>query len=214
MVKQKIAIFDLDGTLIDSSAKLKADVISAFHRLGYQVSPENIGENWYDLARSRGITREAFDEEFDKRKTWAASLRDGEVAVFADTKSSLEKIAKAGITMALLSKSLPKYTDTKLDFFGLRKYFTAIRTTSPTELTKDDGAIKLVRELGPNNISLATFIGDNAIDLSCERAVAEYYNNQFQTRGVYVNRDGKSIKGYCSVKTLSEVADLLIQNGR
>ena len=57
-----VAVFEVDDTLIDSGAKLKADVVSALSRLGCAISPEQVVGNWYTLLESYGISREQFEE--------------------------------------------------------------------------------------------------------------------------------------------------------
>ena len=79
---KQVMIFDLDNTLIDSGAKLIADIVKTFARLGYKVTPEEIAqyENWYERAETYGISKEIFDKSFNQRKTWKESLNDGEIS--------------------------------------------------------------------------------------------------------------------------------------
>lgn len=210
--KGSIAVFDLDNTLIDSGRKLEADVIGAFSRLGYTVSPEEVKQykSWYEHAAKYGIPKEVFEKAFDQRKSWEQSLRDGEVPIFPETHSVLERLKERDIKLALLSKSIPEYTDPKLDFFDLRKYFQEVLTIHPREPSKDPAAIEIVKRINPETIEGAYFIGDRAEDVTCERAVREAYKeDRIETKGIYVSRNGGALEGYPSVQSLEGVLTII-----
>ena len=210
--KSTVIVFDLDNTLIDSGKKLERDVIDAFARLGYQVTPEEVKQytSWYDHAAKYGLTREQFDKSFDQRKTWEQSLADGEVPIFPETHEVLQQLKERNIRLALLSKSIPKYTDPKLDFYDLRKYFEQVSTIHPREPSKDVAAIELIDRLDPRTIQRAYFIGDRAEDVTCEKAVREKFAQyNIQTQGIHVSRTGTKVEGYSSIKSLEEVLELV-----
>lgn len=132
------AVFDMDGTLVNSEKKIRLDVAEAMKSLGVRISPEEIAGNWYDLAQRYGIDNEVFDREFEKRKSWEDSLRDGEVSLFSDTLNCLDTLQDHGITLAILTRSNPEYTHAKINYFGLERYF------------KDRVAITPVKSKGEN----------------------------------------------------------------
>jgi len=208
MVKQnKLAVFDLDNTLIDSKRKLTLDIVGAFERLGQYITPEQITGNWYKLAEEYGISKEKFDEAFDQRKTWEDSLKSGDVIIFPETYEVLESLKGRDIRLALLSKSIPKYTQQKLDHFGLTKYFEGIKTVHPREPSKKQGALELIRELGPSTIERASFIGDKEEDVTIANDVYKKYS--INSQGIYVNRDGGKLQAYTSVKSLEKTLDII-----
>ena len=49
--QRKVAVFDIDGTILDSMPKMRADIKSAFRRLGYTVNDEQIAQQkgWYGI---------------------------------------------------------------------------------------------------------------------------------------------------------------------
>ena len=210
--KPTACVFDLDNTLIDSGAKLQADVQGAFERLGYQVTPEEMAKytSWYEHAQTYGISKEVFDREFDKRKTWQESLEAGEAPIFPETYETLDKLKSRGLRLALLSKSIPEYTQTKLDFHNLSPYFEQVVTIHPKKPSKDPAAIEVIQKMDPATLKKAYFIGDRTEDVTCERAVrAHFQDYELSTAGIYINRKGQQLEGYPSIKSLEGVLELV-----
>ncbi len=212
MVKDKLAIFDLDNTLIDSAAKLRADVIGAMHRLGVEIASDQIGKNWYEMAANYGFSKEEFDEAFDQRDTWEQSLEAGVVSIFPETIASLNQLRNAGIPLGLLSKSIPQYTEAKLKHFGLGKYFDYTETVHPKEPSKEIGANNLMKHFGVNGRkNQVYFIGDRSEDVAV--ATTTRRNFRCNARGIYINREGIRIPYYTNAKNLHEVNDYILSDG-
>jgi len=205
--KPKVAVFDLDNTLIDSKRKLTSEVVETFGRLGKHITPEQAFGDWYELAEKYGFSREEFDEAFDKRKTWGDSLKSGDVKIFPETYKTLESLNDKRIRLALLSKSIPKYTRQKLDYFGLTKYFEQIKTVHPREPSKKQGALELIRDLDSSTIEKAYFIGDKEGDVKIARDVNKKY--AINSQGIYVNRDNQELQGYPSINSLEGVLGIV-----
>jgi len=207
MEKYTDAVFDLDNTLIDSKRKIQTDTIDAFRRLGIIITPDEIGKDWYATAKKYGISKERFDEAFDKRKTWERSLRDGDAPIFPETHAVLTELKKRSIRISILSKSLPKYTKAKLDYFHLTPYFAEILTIHPRAPDKKQGALKLIKTLNPETTAKAYFIGDKEEDVTVSEDVRKVYN--LQTQGIYVNRNGNKLNGFPSLNSLEGILELV-----
>ncbi|MEK6885425.1 MAG: HAD hydrolase-like protein [Nanoarchaeota archaeon] len=212
--KKTIAVFDVDNTLIDSQAKLRADFIGAMQRLGVGLKPEEIGMPWYEVATKYGFSKEIFDESFNKRKTWEQSLGDGEAPLFSDTLPCLEELALNGVRMAVLSKSIAKYTDIKLKHFGLDKYFEQVVNVHPKVNTKKYGALYLISELNPTEAGPIAFIGDKPEDVLVAKDAEREY--QKVCNGFYVNRMKNSLPkelvgaGCLNLNSLRELPAFLV----
>lgn len=206
---KQVIVFDLDNTLIDSSAKLTADVVGTFARLGHNVTPEEIAEykNWYKHAEAYGIPKDIFDESFDKRKTWEESLDSGEVPIFPETYEVLEDLKRNEIRLSLLSKSIPEYTNIKLDYFDLNKYFENVVTIHPEKPSKLPGAIEIIEEFDPLTINKSYFIGDKEGDVSIARDIQEKYN--ISSKGIYINRNEERLEEYKNIKSLNELIEII-----
>lgn len=202
-----VIVPDLDGTLINSAGKLRNDVIEAFARLNVNIAPEEVVGNWYSLTEKYGISRDKFDQSFDKRKTWKESLERGEISIFPETREFLEYLQKNGARLGLLTKSIPEYTDQKIDYFDLRKYFETVQTVHPREKSKLGGAIEIVRNLNPETIQEAYFIGDKEEDISVSKKIGRIY--KINARGIYVNREGNTLNGYTNVNSLNKIVEVI-----
>ena len=106
----KTIVFDLDNTIIDSKGKLDRDLIKTFNRLGYSLSEKDLKKDWHEIISSYGISKNVFNKEFAKRKSWEDSIKNGEVKLFPDTVYALEKLKKKGHQILLLSTSIPEWT--------------------------------------------------------------------------------------------------------
>jgi len=232
--QRKVAVFDIDGTILDSMPKMRADIKSAFRRLGYTVNDEQIAQQkgWYGLAEALEIKRENYDLEFDKRKSWEQSLADGEAPLFMDTLPCLEDLASQGFILAALTKSDPKYTKEKIDYHKLNRFFgDRIAVTPVDQKSKKVEAIELIRRIGVSPYvsgikkgSPVYFIGDRVEDVIVAEDVykASYSNPGFQdglfesyimTNGIWLNREGKSqpqeLNDYRTIKSLAELPAII-----
>jgi phosphoglycolate phosphatase-like HAD superfamily hydrolase len=207
----KALVFDMDETLIDSSQKLAVDTIQAFSRLGHQITPQEARIDWQKLIKMYGISWEDFDKALDQRKTWEESLSDGEVNIFPETYRTLDELKQRGIRLGLLSLSIPRYTQLKLDHFNLGTYFEQVETVNPSQgRDKNHGAIEITRRLNPESLRYIGFVGDREGDVICEKAVGEAYKEYgLTTGGIYVNRNGNKLKGYPSITSLEGVLELI-----
>lgn len=215
MAKEKtIAVFDMDRTLLDSGRKLQADVLGAFGRCGVALTPEQVAvTDWYALARSYGIRKIKFDEAFNERRSWEESLRAGEAPLFEDAIPCLEALASGEVILALLTKSSREYTQAKIDYHGLGKYFgERVAVTPVTSKDKNLEAIELVRNLGRESISKAYFIGDRPEDVLVAPEVAREF--KLDACGLYLNREREEVpevvRGYRVIQNLHEARGIIL----
>lgn len=209
--KNKVGIFDLDGTLIDSNAKTRGDFTEAMSRLGVDVNPEETLEEWEKVAERYGIPTDQLYKAFDKRKSWEQSLEDCEVEIFPETHSVLSDLNNKGVKLALLSRSLPKYTNLKLNHFNLGQYFSAVETIHPSTPSKIGGARTLIEKIGPKRIEHAWFIGDEESDVSFSGDIEREFG--IASRGIYIDRVCRKPnferRNYHVIKSLEEVPGIM-----
>ncbi len=209
-----VAVFDIDGTTLNTMPKMRADIKGAFSRLGHIVADEQIAaqKGWYGLAGQLGINQEDYDREFDKRKSWEQSLRDGEAPLFEDTLPCFELLLSGGATLAALTKSSPEYTRAKLDYHGLYQYFgDRVAVTDIKSPSKRAEALQLINQIGKPNIKQAYFIGDRTEDVIVASDVqSELY---VPSQRVYLNRERKPVPQevslYPTINSLGELPEVI-----
>lgn len=204
-----VIIFDIDGTLINSSKKLENDTINTFSILGYEITSEESQIDWQILLKKYNIKWEDFDRALNKRKSWEESLKDGEVTLFQETKSVLEELKKRKVRLTALSLSIPEYTKAKLGFFDLLKYFEEVETINDSMgIDKNQGAVNIIKRMDYKKLERVYTVGDKLADVVCEKSIKDAFPN-LKTQGVYVNRNGNSLKDYSDIKNLKEILEII-----
>lgn len=211
----RVAVFDMDHTLIDSKKKLQTDVAEAMGRLGVHIPIERVEEDWYALAESFGLNKEEFDKELSKRKTWEEALRDGDVPIFPDTLDCLDTLQNRGTILALFTRSNQEYTRAKIDHFGLEKYFQDRIEITPVKSKNGKHAEvrNLIHRLNPSPESEIYFIGDKLEDVEVADSIRDSY--QLNANGIYLQRsEGEFPEGterYHQVISLEEVPRIILR---
>lgn len=211
----RVAVFDMDHTLIDSKRKLQTDVAEAMRRLGVCIPVEKVEGDWYALAENFGLNKEDFDRELGKRKTWKDALRDGDIPIFRDTLRCLDDLYDEGVTLALFTRSNQEYTQVKIDHFGLEKYFQDRIEITPVESKngKHAEARNLIHRLNPSPESEIYFIGDKLEDVEVADSIRDSY--QLNANGIYLQRsEGEFPEGterYHQVRSLEKVPRIILK---
>ena len=212
----------MDGTLIQSEAKLRMDVVHTMERLGVQIDHTKVGDDWYALAHSYGISKKDFDREFRRRKSWEQSLREGDVSLFPDVYPCLDELLRRGIQAGVLTRSSARYTRLKIDHFNLGKYVRNNVEVTPVNKenhpTKEEEALRLIKKLDLESVTNVYFIGDSPEDV----LVAPRVSNRLgiKTQGIYISRNQvpipEAVQNYPIVRSLEEIPGMILgdQNGK
>ena len=164
------AIFDVDGTLVDTNyqhalawyrALRRFDITRPLWRIhrgigmgGDTFVPEIAGE---DVEREHGdALRDAWTEEFDKLI--------GEVQPFAETHALLQEVKDRGFRLVLASSGKTQHVEAFLDLFGGRDLAEAWTTSDDAEKSKPEPDIvqtALAKVEGASGV----MIGDSVYDV-------------------------------------------------
>ena len=217
--KKRIAIFDLDGTLIDSDKWLSRELVETFKGLGISITEEEAAiegkRDKYTLANKYGFSKEELDRSYKEnvksKCTLDNALHSGELTLYPETLSTLDSLRDKGIVLGLLPRATRKSDIVrKVKHLGLEEYFgNRIVIVPNNHNTKYMGAQNLLRKI-QDPIGKIYCIGDRAEDV----LLAEHLKNSIQidAEGMYVHRfdsPDPKLRKYLQVKSLSEIPPLV-----
>jgi len=181
----KAAIFDLDGTLIDSKIdfrKMKRRNIKLLEASGVEqglLTEEMLN---YDIERratenlrTKGVSEEEIQRIFQKV---ADIMNEIELEAIEDAKlldgvaETLEKLKKLGFKIGIITRSCREYTNKILKKFELERLIDAVAARDDVSKPKPDPEHPrhLMKILGVKP-SEAVLVGDHPMDALCARNV-------------------------------------------
>lgn len=176
----KVAIFDMDETLIDSYTKLDADITRAFALCGETLTARELflaHQNWEAYMVEKKCKGRICSEEevarikaqfwvaFNQRPTWAADIKTGVAKLFPETLKVLEQLKAKGYRLLLVSRSEKKETYEKVEGFGLGNYFTGVyvvpvrKERGQRSITKTYGYLQAIDQERLTGLFLAAATG-------------------------------------------------------
>ena len=172
---KKAVIFDLDGTLWDSSGVVYLIWNRVFERhkdIAFRATPEYVSS-------TMGITLEEMgemilpDRSKEFQKQIVKEITDEEVVylkehggiLFEGVEGVLEELYK-NYQLMIVSNCQDGYVDSFLDAHHLRKYFSDYETNGKTGLKKGENTRLVINR---NNIDKAVFVGDTEGDEKAAR---------------------------------------------
>lgn len=167
----KYALFDLDGTLIDTN-RLIIDSFRYTYKtcLGLDVGEKEILKYFGEplIVTLKRYSKEKADEMFKTYIEYNESRHDDTVTIFEGIQELLEKLERQGHTLALVTSKRRKVALMGLDLFDIRKYFDVFVALEDTELHKPNPApvIKALELLGAQPQD-AIMVGDSVFDIHC-----------------------------------------------
>ena len=168
----KLLVFDLDGTLIDSSRTIYESTAAAFRELnlGIEIKKEDldarIGAHFEDIFRELNINVGNFDLFL---KTFLSHYMDfiGYSSVYPKVVETLEAL-RCEYKMAVLTTKAQKQAERVIAAFDLTKYFDFIMGRRDGIPVKPDPApyYYLCKELGVKPEE-SMMVGDTEFDVQC-----------------------------------------------
>ena len=179
----KLAIFDLDGTLIDSRLDLVHSVNAALRHIGRAALPDDVIASYVGDGAPILIQRALGGEEIDEAlvskglEYFLSYYREHKLdhtTVYSGIAEALAAIQNSGNgaprTLAVLSNKPVMPSRAIVDALGLGRFFSQIYggNSFPTKKPDPEGARKLLQESGVEP-GQAVIIGDSHVDISTGR---------------------------------------------
>jgi len=127
----EVALFDFDGTIVDTEWTIYEEVLAIFKREGQHLPLEKyaqcIGSSYAEWS-----PQDAINEERNKRIRSRLASEGLMVGVI----ESLEATKKAGLRLAVVSSSSHEWVDSWLEKLGLEEYFDTVTCREDAEKIK------------------------------------------------------------------------------
>jgi len=217
--QKRIAIFDLDGTLVDSDKWMSRELIETFNGLGVSITDEEANidgkRDKYALASRYGFNKNELDESYRKNVkgiyTLDKALHSGQVTLYPETLEALDELKENGVVLGLLPRAT-REDDVfqKVKRLGLEKYFGNRISVVSNGHTKYQGALDLLGKVQSQDEKVYC-VGDRAEDVVIAGRLKR--DNRINAEGVYVHRlnsPDENLAGYNMVKTLDEIPELVL----
>ena len=165
----RYVLFDLDGTLFDTSPGIKRCVRAALAAFGYEAGDLNrfIGPPFLDaLTEFCGLSREqALRVKDEYRRLYGAGGVD-ECAPMPGAEQCLQALRAAGLTPAVATSKPRPFAMRVLERFGFEKYFACIAADdTPTGTGKAEVVAAALRALGDPPPQACVMVGDRKYDV-------------------------------------------------
>lgn len=172
MEKIHHALFDLDGTLVDSSGAIQAALAHALQRLGRHYPPDftiarRIGMPLVDIFRDEfGIVGDPAEQAIAHYREFYDRQAQVGTRVYDRVAETLERLCASGIGLFVATVKPSPIADKVLRDMGLRRYFRGVAGSSMDHARRDKADI-IRHALQQHGLaaSHSVMVGDRAQDI-------------------------------------------------
>lgn len=177
MPVRRAAIFDLDGTLVDSAPAIASAL--AHLRVGHDQPTPDVAQvrNWVGMGaralvgRALGRDGDASDAEVASFRAAYATRPGTQADLYPGIVGALNALRDAGITLGVCTNKPQALSEQVLAVTGIASYFTAVVGGDAVPRAKPDGS-HVLHTLASMDCSGRPFhfVGDTSVDAAAARA--------------------------------------------
>ncbi len=174
MPNPRAVLFDLDGTLADSTPSIAEAIAALLRDRGYSYTPAEIepriGPPLNDMLRDfLGVSQDEADALYDGYLDYYRDYAD-RMPPMPGAEDLLEALAERDISVAIVTNKVEASAATLLRVLGWTDRFGAVIGADTTPMAKPapEPALEALRRLGAEPPA-AAFVGDTEIDMECGR---------------------------------------------
>lgn len=170
-----LALFDLDGTLIDSQAMVFETFRRVFHEMmpEYQLSQEELYSFFgptLEETFARYFPQEQIGAVIDRYQVINKDLHATMLKEMPHAKETLQALREQGIVMGIVSNKRREPVLLGMKICGLTDYFDAVfaREDQPACKPEPDGLLYAAKAMGFEGCPVV-YVGDNAADMQAAK---------------------------------------------
>jgi len=180
-LNNKIILFDLDGTLIDSTEAILESFKKSFERFGKKTPKEEeilpqIGHPLFDMFVNLGARESEADKYVKAYKESYSQIHTQKTVLLPKAKEAVELAYNSGAKLGVVTTKTGKYSIELLEHFGLMKYFSVLIGSEDVEKHKPDPEpiYEALKRMNVSKSSNVYMIGDTCMDMiAAKRAGVE-----------------------------------------
>lgn len=210
----RAALFDLDGTLVDSLPTIGAAMAATLKEFGHEFSADEIipriGAPMHVLAAElTGVSSDQADEMYDRYVSLYLDQFMATTQPFEGASELLNRLQDAGVALGVVTNKNQQGADMMVELQGWEPFFDVVVSRETTDRPKPwpDGTLHALQALGATPDE-AALVGDTEFDAGAGRDAGLRYN-----LGMIGARDEARLReaGATHVfSSLAEVGDLLL----
>lgn len=175
----RTVLFDLDGTLTDSSASILNCVRYALNKMHWEIPDETVLKKFlgppldYSYAEFCGMNAEQVRETVTLHRERYKEYCVTENLLYDGICGVLERLQTAGLRLAVATSKPERFSVPILEGFGIKSFFTAVCCAPANGADVGKAAVikNALAACGEDDLSRAVMIGDRFYDIEGAKAV-------------------------------------------
>ncbi len=169
---QKVILFDLDGTLIDSTEAILESFKRSFEAFGKEPPKEEeilpqIGHPLFDMFVNLGVNSDVADKYVKSYKESYSQIHTQKTVLLPKAKEAVELAYNSGAKLGVVTTKTGKYSIELLEHFGIMKYFSVLIGSEDVQKHKPnpEPIYEALKRMNVSKSSNIYMIGDTCMDM-------------------------------------------------
>jgi len=179
MSRFNTVLFDLDGTLTDSSPGIFNCVRHALSLLGRDIPDETVLKKFlgpplrYSFTEFCGLDEDTAVQAVKLYRQRYGTVMTTENALYDGVESMLKQLHNGGMTIGVATSKPEKYAVKILEGFGIKRFFKTVCGATPEDNKTEKAYLieKALEQCGVTDLSTAVMVGDRFYDIEGARSV-------------------------------------------